>query len=166
MILANNGGSFHIAGGGDITIWDSNVKENAAEGGSGGFLYSIGCSINISNVTNNQSAAFKVGGFVYLESSILNMNDVTSVNSFALLGGGSIAAFNNNNTSVINNCTFESHRSAQGGALFISTSHLVCNDCNSISNTADLYGGFLLMDEGSNVVLNNANLFNDTATNC
>ena len=161
LYLATFGGVLYLPEGGSVTITNSNNTGSVA--GAGGFLYGVDVDVTITNMINTGGAAVTLGGFLYLQNSTLNMMDVTSIGTIALLGGAAIYSTDSDDI-TINNCDFESHESTLGGVINIYKSTLTCNNCNSIENRARTSGGFIFIDAGSNVILNDFTSFKDNAT--
>ncbi|MBE6512060.1 MAG: hypothetical protein E7Z75_02760 [Methanobrevibacter olleyae] len=80
--------------------------------------------------------------------SLLNASNVNFYNSTALeldnsgtSCGGAIYCFGNDNSVILNNCSFYNNYALYGGAIFSNGGNVSISNCNFINNTGKYYGG-------------------------
>jgi CSLREA domain-containing protein len=115
-VIANNGG---IGASGTLTITDSTVSRNQAQGDAGIGQYSGTANITNSTVSGNQ-AALRCGGICAYQDATINIQSSTIANNISANPGGGIfsngadSVVNVKNTIVSNNSTADCATNAGG----------------------------------------------------
>ncbi|MBO7518577.1 MAG: hypothetical protein J6T31_05645, partial [Methanobrevibacter sp.] len=95
--------------------------------------------------------------------SLLNASNVNFYNSTALeldnsgtSCGGAIYCFGNDNSIILNNCSFYNNYALYGGAIFSNGGNVSISNCNFINNTGKYYGGAIYQLYGNLSLISSA----------
>eukprot|EP01084_Bolivina_argentea_P295761 509299_1 len=146
-----------------VSIMNSEIIGNSAQE-AGGFLFGVEIILNINDtISDNNNGGW--GGFLYFEHSEVTMKNVNLSGNNAHYSGGAIFA-DGYNTIELEKCDFDSNvaNTLFGGGIYLYKSDLICNECIAQNNNG-LFGGFIYIDEGSNVNMNDVIMLNNFALN-
>ena len=146
---------------GNLTITDSSIQNNVADGGHGGGIYNDGGNLTITNssIQNNSTVSQSGGGIYTYYGNLTITNSSIQNNTSSSLGGGIYTVYGTltlDNTTISNNVA-----TLYGGGIGINSS-LNANNVTISNNTASSGGGVFL--NASGIVFNNSILAGNTAT--
>jgi hypothetical protein len=163
---AQRGGGIFVSNDGRLTLEDSTVSGNRAEGGTspfGGGLYLASNSVALvrnSTISGNQAiggqggGAFVQGGSLTVENSTISGNSAESGGGIKV-SGGSLA---------VEASTISGNSAVGGGGLLADGSTLTVESSTISGNVASGPGGGLSFPEGGTGVIRNSTVAFNTAT--
>jgi predicted outer membrane repeat protein len=137
---ANFGAGIDNQQGGALTVTNTTVSNNKAQGYGGGFYGLSSSTTTITNSTIADNYAYDDGGGIYLyQMAVLTVTDSTMAGNSANVGGG----IENRGTVTVTNCTIagNSATSAGGGSDNDYGGSLTVNNSTIAGNSANMGGG-------------------------
>ena len=147
---APDGGGVKITDG-QFTLWVGQVSQNAATGFGGGvLLYSAGANFTQrGGVVANNTAQSGGGVYVLSGTTTIGVGARIDGNTATGLGGGLYLA----DGAVTLNGDVTNNRAQSGGGLYVETGGAAISGGQIISNTAEAYGGGIVVDRLGDVNL-------------
>jgi hypothetical protein len=163
-VANGNGGGIYNTGDHTLAMTNCIISQNTSSSAGGGIFNSGMCTIESSRVSGNGADSF--GGGISNSSSVyfsvqMTISDTIISDNSADLGGG----IENGETLTLNACTLEGNSARmQGGGLIAWSGEATLNDSSVAQNTAPDGGGVYLR-EGT-VTLNSTSVNENSINNC
>ncbi|XP_064388865.1 uncharacterized protein LOC135336917 [Halichondria panicea] len=146
-IAAMNGGAIDASSSSIVSIFNSILRNNTADG-SGGAIGVQSGNLNIfdSNLTNNRANIW--GGAINVDSSRVSISDSILTDNTADYGGAIDAS--SSIMFIFNSTLTNNSAKRNGGAIGVtSNSSVTISDSNLINNRAEIWGGAINIDSGN-----------------
>jgi hypothetical protein len=163
---AQNGGGILVSTDGQLTLEDSTVSGNRADGvlsPFGGGLYLSSNSVALvrnSTISGNQVIGGHGGG-IYVAGGSLTVEDSTISGNSAELGGGIGVV---GGLLTVANSTISGNSAVGGGGIFADESTLTVENSTLSGNVASRLGGGISLPGGGTAVIRNSTVAFNTAT--
>ena len=156
---------------GDLTIIDSNISGNTADGGGGGGLYANhngDLTITDSTMLNNTSGTSGGGGAAWVtnDGSATISGSTFSGNSTQSWGGAFYFGTGGQEITISNSLFNDNSSASAGGALDFDARNLIVtiNNTTIVGNTSGADGGGIWKDDGGSLTINQSTITENTAS--
>ncbi len=164
-VANGNGGGIYNTGDHTLVMSGCTISQNSSSGAGGGIYNNGVCTIESSSVMQNESTSSFGGGISNSNNLYFNVQMTitdTIISDNVASLGGGIE---NGETLTLNSCTLERNRAgSQGGGLINWSGTSTLNDCTLTQNTAP-DGGGIFVREGA-VTLNRSVVNENSVNNC
>ena len=158
----NNGGAIYVSDGvGSLTMTDVELRNNTSNGSGGGGAIFTERPTTITNGVLDGNQANASGGAIYLVGNTLDITNSTLSNNTATEGGG---IYNSASTTVTNSTITGNTASETGGGIYGSFSQTTIDNTDITNNTATTLDGGGIYVQDTTLTITNSLIDNNDAT--
>ncbi len=140
VIPAACGGGIFSGSGGTVTVSNSTLSSNRAEGGVGGAIFSSSGTMTVNNSTLSANSAGNGGGISSRDGDSVTVSNSTLSGNSAHVGGG-IYSYNSGIVTVINSTLSGNSANLYGGSIYQDGGTVTVSSSTLSDNQAGTSGG-------------------------